>query len=191
MSVLSDINDNDLMTRVQAQDHKAFETLVRRHTGRFYACAYRYVHHMQTAEDIVQEAFVKLWRKSEHWNPDKGAQFTTWFTRVVTNTALDTLRKAKPDITLDTIGPVASDDNIANNHAMNEQQRLIEQAVYTLPERQKTALNLCFYEQLSNKDAAETMGVGVKALESLLMRAKSSVRTHLICEGVMEESHAG
>ncbi len=68
-----------------------------------------------------------------------------------------------------------------------EQEVMLEAIIQDLPERQKTALNLCFYEGLTNKDAAGVMGVSVKALESLLMRAKAGLRDALNRKGFIED----
>jgi len=59
------------------------------------------------------------------------------------------------------------------------QQALLEQAIQQLPERQRTALNLCFYEDISNQEAADIMGVPIKTLQSLLMRAKQNLKESL------------
>ncbi len=183
LSNSDDISDEALMMRVQSGDHEAFSFLVQRHSQRFYACAYRICHSAELSEDVVQDAFFKLWRKPDGWASDKGVKFTTWFYRVVSNQAIDVMRKAK-------FGPgeeafqFLADENADQHEDMErqEQEVLIERAIAALPDRQKLALNLCFYEGLSNKDAADVMEVGVKALESLLMRAKANLRDVLIRE---------
>lgn len=68
-----------------------------------------------------------------------------------------------------------------------EKQGALEGAIQSLPERQKTALNLCFYEGLSNREAADIMGVSVKALESLLVRAKGALKDELSRRGMLTE----
>lgn len=183
------ISDEDLMARIQRGDHQAFATLVRRHSGMFYACAYRVSGNQDEAEDAVQEAFLKLWKNPSVWRADKGAKFTTWFYRVVVNTATDRLRKGKYYVagsgdSLERMGSAA----LAQDEAMqaNEEQEALESAIQALPERQKVALNLCFYEGLSNREAAEIMGVNIKALESLLMRAKNGLKEMLVSRGILE-----
>jgi RNA polymerase sigma-70 factor (ECF subfamily) len=187
MADLEHLSDESLMVRLQGGDRQAFSFLVRRHTDRFFACAYRIAGRTQEAEDIVQDAFVKLWQKPNMWDSDKGVKFTTWFYRVVTNTALDHLRQRKG---VKNVGDGL--DSLASEYASPEQelqqkqqQAHLELAIQALPERQKAALNLCFYEGLSNQEASEIMGVKPKALESLLMRAKEGVRNHLIRAGVI------
>lgn len=181
-------SDELLVARIARGDHDAFATLVRRHTDKFYATAYRMCGRRDEAEDILQDAFLKLWDKPGLYNEARGAKFTTWFYRVVTNQALDRLRKIKPmqgGEALDEMSDHAprQDDALA----ASEEQKAVEAAIQALPERQKTALNLCFYEGLSNKEAAEIMGVGIKALESLLIRAKTGLRDELTRQGFIKK----
>lgn len=177
------------MVRVLQADHGAFSELVRRHSQRFYACAYRMCRNAELSEDVVQDAFLKLWQRPEIWDADKGAKFTTWFYRIVTNQAIDAMRKIKPTSGSDVLeflsdGLIGQDENLA----LRQQQEQVERAIAALPERQRIALNLCFYEELSNREAAEIMDVGVKALESLLMRAKAGLRDVFLRD---EESRYG
>ncbi|MCC6597270.1 MAG: sigma-70 family RNA polymerase sigma factor [Alphaproteobacteria bacterium] len=180
MAGYEDQIDEDLMGRVLNGDRRAFAVLVHRHANLFFAAAWRMCGQTEEAEDIVQEAFLKLWSKPGAFDPAKGAKFTTWFYRVVTNLAIDKMRRRKKFVDAAMLDTVA-DKVISIDLQMVERERaqVIEQAVQALPERQKIALNLCFYEGLSNKEAAEVLGVGVKALESLLMRAKAALRTAL------------
>ena len=68
-----------------------------------------------------------------------------------------------------------------------QKQKALEGAMQELPQKQRSALNLCFYEGLSNKEAADILGVGVKALESLLMRGKAGLKDILTREGILEK----
>ena len=177
-------DDESLMVYIRNGDHEAFAVLVTRHSRMFYAAAYRMCSHQEEAEDIVQDAFLKLWKNPERWDPENGAKFTTWFYRVVTNQALDHVRKKKPSSKSDILDRF--EDDRPDQLESLEESRLqgdLEEAIQALPDRQKAALNLCFYEGLSNKEAAEILGVGVKALESLLMRAKSGLRDELARAG--------
>ena len=171
------ITDESLMVRICDGDHQAFAMLVERHTQMFFAAAYRVCGNAIEAEDIVQDAFLKLWTKPQAFDPAKKVKFTTWFYRVVTNVGIDAARKKKPQVGADVIDFMADQGDLADEKIVKgEAQSALEVAIQDLPERQKLALNLCFYEGLSNKEAAEVLGVGVKALESLLMRAKRSLK---------------
>lgn len=181
-------SDESLVGRMKDGDQQAFAVLVRRHSGLFFSAAYRMYPQEQEAEDIVQEAFLKLWQRPEAFDPAKGVKFTTWFYRVVTNLAIDRARRRKPQTSSEILDVMADKRPRADEiMAEDEKQRAIERAIAALPERQKAALNLCFYEGLSNKDAAEILGVGVKALESLLMRAKKTLKEVLASEGFVDQ----
>lgn len=188
MTDFSEISDESLVQRVQNGEHEAFAQLVRRHTNLFFKAAYRMCANENEAEDIVQDAFLKFWKKPEAFDADKGVKFTTWFYRVVTNLAIDHMRRKKPQ-TDPVVLDFMPDDRDGVEEMMEQQERedALEVAIQALPERQKMALNLCFYEGLSNKDAAEILGVGVKALESLLMRAKKTLKERLIVDDNTEQ----
>ena len=184
---LSSIDDESLMLLIQKQDHEAFTLLVERHTGRFYAAAFRMLGNEMQSEDIVQDAFLKIWNKPTLWKKGKGAKFTTWFYRIITNMCIDVIRKKKREVSGEVVESL-SDQRKTQQQVMEDRQREegLESAIQALPEKQKAALNLCFYEGLSNKEAADIMGVGVKALESLLMRAKAGVKDQLARKGLLE-----
>lgn len=168
-------DDARLLERIREGDHPAFAELVRRHSGRFYAIAYRFLSQRADAEDIVQEAFLKLWERPEMWQPDKQAKFTTWFTRIVMNLCLDK-RKRKAPLPLAEDFDVAAMEMPQDDALVERQMQLqLEQEIRSLPDRQQAALNLCFYEGMSNQEAADAMGVHLKALQSLLMRAKATL----------------
>lgn len=180
---LTAYEDEKLMELVKQHDSAAFEVLVRRHTQRFYALAYRTLARKEEAEDAVQDCFLKLWKKPQLWNEKHQAKFTTWFYKLVVNRCLDIRKKKKPDrlVFEDEIADTA--DNQVETLDKQRQQASIEHAIQALPERQRTALNLCFYEELSNQEAADIMGVKLKALQSLLMRAKTNLSQSLNIKG--------
>jgi len=170
------LDDESLISQIQDGSHEAFATLVNRHSNRFYRIAYRLVFSKDDAEDIVQEAFLKLWDRPNLWNPGKGAKFTTWFYRIVINLCFDHRKKKKlinlpEDIEF-------SDENPGPDvlYDVHQKQALLDRFIKELPERQQLALNLCFYEGLSNNEAAQIIGVKVKALQSLVMRAKTALK---------------
>jgi len=174
-----DKEDNELLALVQDGSHPAFAALVERHSERFYRLAYRYLQNREAAEDMVQDAFLKLWQDPRKWQADKNAKFTTWFYRIVVNLCLD-WRKRKRPVALDEDMPLIDDQESADQVMIHRQeQRVLEKEIAALPERQRTALNLCFDEGLSNQDAADAMGVNLKALQSLIMRAKTTLKERM------------
>jgi len=169
-------HDEILISMVQAGNHEAFAEIVQRHSKRFYRIAYRILSLKDDAEDVVQEAFLKLWEKRFVWNPNRNTKFTTWFYKIVVNLSLDHNRKKKPF-------PVSEHIQYADSKPLQEdqldekqKQEILDRIIHELPANQQMALNLCFYEGLSNQEAADIMGVTLKALQSLIMRAKMTLK---------------
>jgi len=172
----SSLDDESIVKLIQRGDHGAFSEIVHRHSKRFYSIAYRLLFNKHDAEDIVQEAFLRLWEKSELWKPNREAKFTTWFYKVVVNLCIDHNRKKT---TLPLTEEIKTTDKTDGQEGiLNEKQRqdILNRCIQELPERQQLALNLCFYEGLSNQEAADIMGVKIKALQSLIMRAKTTLK---------------
>ena len=174
MPELETYSDEELMIMLQQQELDAFKTLVKRHTEKFYHLAYRIVFDKEEAQDIVQEAFIKVFKNPHNWRQSHKTKFTTWFYRVVSNQALDHKRKNK--ITEEYEDNLASKKNLEKTLHRKEQLAFIDQCLLDLAPRQRLALNLCFYHELSNKEAAEIMEIKIKALESLLSRAKAKLK---------------
>ncbi len=177
----ADDSDESLMRLIRSGSHQAFSILVRRHTDKFFGAAFRMTGQEGEAEDLVQDAFLKIWQKPDIWKDDMGAKFTTWFYRILVNQNIDRARKRQKMVSDNFILPYVADSAVSpeTETAMNEEQRRIESAMAVLPERQRTAITLCFYEGLTNAEAAESMGLKLKALESLLMRAKAGLREYM------------
>ncbi|HEY7557768.1 MAG TPA: sigma-70 family RNA polymerase sigma factor [Candidatus Binatia bacterium] len=174
-----DKDDHALLELIQTGSHEAFAELVQRHTDRSYRIAYRFLQSKESAEDIVQDAFLKLWEDPAKWRGELSNKFTTWFYRVVANLCLDRLKK-KRTVVLEEDMQVADEGPTADETMMRAEAHLIlEKAIAALPERQRTALNLCFDAGLSNQEAAEIMGLSLKALQSLIMRAKTTLKERL------------
>jgi len=175
----STFNDEHLLKLIIAGDHSAFSELVIRHTKKYYSIAYRVLFNRDDSEDLVQEAFLKLWNNPQSWNSSRNVKFTTWFYRVVINLCLDYKKKNKPH-TSDKYNEVESHTNTQDGIIdMKRRQELLDKYLLQLPERQQIALNLCFYEGVSNKEAAEIMDINLKALQSLIMRAKTNLKEKL------------
>jgi RNA polymerase sigma-70 factor (ECF subfamily) len=176
--------DDALMLLAGKGDERAYRQLVDRHLDRTLAFAQRVLGNRTEAEDVLQEAFLRVWKKAPTWTED-GARFSTWFYRVVLNLCID--RKRKPahaalpdDYEFADSAPIA-DAQIEEAQA----SELVEKALAALPDRQREAVVLCYYQGLSNKDAAEILSVRVKALESLLVRARRNLL--VLLEGVRGE----
>lgn len=176
-------SDEDLMARCAKGDAAAYEILVKRHLDRSYAIAARMGGSRTDAQDAAQEAFLKLWVNAPSWQPGK-AKFSTWFYRIVVNAAIDRGRRQgnrQVGVEPETLASFADEDrkSVEQQYADTEQWQQVRHAASRLPERQRTALALCYEQGLGEREAAEVMGIGVKALESLLARAKQALRQKL------------
>jgi RNA polymerase sigma-70 factor (ECF subfamily) len=172
-------DDHELLALIQNGSHDAFAALVRRHTERFYRLAYRYVQNRETAEDLVQDAFLKLWEDPGRWQPERDSKFTTWFYRIVVNLCLDWQKKKRPLALGDEESELKGEAALEVAAIRRQEQKILEREIAALPERQRLALNLCFAEGLSNQEAAEVIGVRLKALQSLVMRAKTTLKERM------------
>lgn len=178
-------SDEKLMEMVQGGDAQAFSALVARHAPRFYGTAWRIVQSREEAEDVVQEAFTRLWEDPFLWEDGRGARFATWFTRLVVNRAIDTLRRRRRFVSDGTVALDLAPDPAPGVDAVlidGERRQALERAIANLAPNQKAAIALCYGEGMSGREAAESLGVGIKALESLLSRAKDSLRRTLARE---------
>ncbi|MEM0984619.1 MAG: RNA polymerase sigma factor [Pseudomonadota bacterium] len=178
--------DLDDIVRAARGDKRAQSSIIRRHVAKLHAVAVRMTGDPAAAEDIVQETFVRAWRVMAKWKPQ--AKFSTWLHRVTLNLCYDHLRKRR-DLTGKAL-PDHADPAMTPVEALDQAERVaaIEQAISGLPERQRAALVLCRLEGHTNIAAAEIMDVSVDALESLLARARRSLKATL---GLDKEAEHG
>jgi RNA polymerase sigma-70 factor (ECF subfamily) len=175
----ADKEDHELLALIQQGNGPAFGALVERHTNRFYRLAYRYLQNKEAAEDVVQDGFLRLWENPGLWQPERKTKFTTWFYRIVVNLCLDARKKKTPEPLEEPLSIVDEREPVDEMMIQAQEHRALEKEIAALPERQRMALSLCFDEGLSNQEAAEIMGVNLKALQSLIMRAKTTLKERI------------
>lgn len=168
--------DHDLMARVARGDQQAFRILVHRHAALAHRLARRIVGNDAAAEDIVQDALLRVWVNAARWRPE--AAFRTWLYRVVVNHCLNARRRAA-DLPLSAAGDPAGPDDAAATLERGERDRALAAAVDALPARQRAAVVLTYQEGLSNTEAAAVLDASVSGLEALLVRARRTLRAAL------------
>ena len=175
--------DADLLARVGRGDAQAVRELVARKLPRVLSLAVRMLGRRGEAEEVAQEAFERAWRQAPDWRPGE-ARFDTWLHRVALNLCYDRLRRRQHEEPYeeehDRPDPAASPD--ARLDAA-QRSRAVAAALAALPARQREAIVLQYYQELSNGEAAMLMGISVEALESLLSRARRTLRARLLGEG--------
>ena len=130
------------------------------------------------ADDVTQEVFVRLWTDAHRYRPE-AARLTTWLHRIAHNLCIDWQRRnGRVSPAGDTL-PEGEAPGPDGHLAGVVRARRVRDAVAALPERQRSALVLCHYQGLGNREAAEIVGVSVEALESLLARARRTLRRAL------------
>jgi len=171
-------SDLDQITRAAAGDAAAVRALVNRYSPGVLSLATRMLSDRGEAEDVTQETFIRAWKALPGWEPR--AKFSTWLHRVALNLCYDRLRKRRESLPGEL--PDLADTRLSPQEALDQSQRVlaIEQAISALPERQSAALTLCALQGHSQAEAAEIMEVSVEALESLLARARRTLRAHLL-----------
>jgi RNA polymerase sigma-70 factor (ECF subfamily) len=190
-SVHSLDEDVRLMLAFRAGDDAAFDALFERWAGRLLRYLERMLREPATAEELVQESFLRVYRARERYEPE--ARFSTWLYRIATNLALNELRRPRrrdPHDSLDAedAAPLAqvqpATDDVVHARRMGEG---VEAALGALPERQRLALWLSAVEGQSYADVARALDVSEKAVKALVHRARVSLTTRLDPDVVLGE----
>lgn len=172
-----DESDEALMARIAGGDQRAFRTLAGRHVPAMLGLARRVLGNSADAEDVVQEAMLRVWTHAPRWQPL--ALFRTWLTRVVVNLCLDRKRRAQW-VDLEAAGEIADPSpGAAEMSERSERDRLVAAAIDALPARQRAAIALTYGDGMSNAEVAEVLGTSVSAVETLLVRGKQNLRRAL------------
>jgi RNA polymerase sigma-70 factor (ECF subfamily) len=166
-----------LVLRVGEGDVAAYRTLVGRYAAKLSRFAERLLRDATEAEDVVQETFMRLWQHARDYAPE--ARVTTWLHRITHNLAVDRLRargRTRPLVDEDEMPASARQTTL-----LDEKRRVLalDQALAGLPERQATAIVLVHLHGLSGAEAAEVLGVGPEAVESLLARGRRALKAAL------------
>ncbi|QQQ18164.1 RNA polymerase sigma factor [Brevundimonas vitis] len=170
--------DEDLVRRVGQGDPAAIQAMVARKLPRMLALAQRMLNDPVEAEDVAQEAMLRAWKQAPRWTPGQ-ARFDTWLHRVGLNLCYDRLRRRR-EVPTDS-PPDRPDEGPAPDRGLiaADTAHRVDAALAALPERQREAIVLCHYQELTNIEAAALMAISVEALESLLSRGRRALRLSL------------
>ncbi|KGB83187.1 MAG: RNA polymerase subunit sigma [Confluentimicrobium sp.] len=169
-----EVSDEALLVLYGNGDGAAARALTLRMTPRALGFAMRMLGDMAEAEDVAQEAMLRLWRVAPEWRQGE-AKVTTWLFRVVANLCTDRLRKAR-GVALDAVPEPEDDAPGAEARLLAASRaRALDEALLTLPERQRQAVVLRHIEGLANPEIAEVLEISVEAVESLTARGKRAL----------------
>lgn len=161
-------------------DRKAFRTLYDLFSEQVFNLALSYVHNRKDAEEVTQDVFVSVHRNAARFRGE--AAVSTWIYRIAINKALNRIEKNKrtPSFQADATDeawPIFDHPGVVLEN--KERAAYLFRAIHALPEKQKTAFILGFVEDLPRQEIADVMELSLKAVESLLQRAKANLRKKL------------
>ncbi len=174
----SEVSDADLLAAFARGDQSAARALTGRHLRRVFAHAWRLLQDHAEAEDVAQDVMMKLWKIAPKWREGE-ARLSTWLYRVTANAATDRLRKRR------TVALEAAPEQVDQTPSAeagliaDDRQKALHDAMQLLPERQRNALVLRHFEELSNPEIASALETSVEAVESLLGRARRALAEKL------------
>ena len=180
---MSQQRDEELLLAAGRGDRQAFGHLVERHHRAVVQFIYRFLGDVDrdSAEDLAQDVFLKAWKAARGYRPR--AKVSTWLLQIARNTSLNyrrshRLRRTFPLHESDARSQ-ATADPVADEAGVNERTRRIRAAIAGLPDKQRAAVILRHYQDLRYSDIAAVLGISVSAVESLLFRARTTLRDRL------------
>ncbi len=178
----SDDPDAEFIQQITHGNENAFEQLVKKYQHSVFNTIYRYIGNYDDVEDVAQEVFIKVWRHAKSF---KGkSKFSTWLYRIVVNQCLNYRNKHKQRlVSLDEMTEkekIPESLIIEVDHEQRRKAEIVRQALNELPERQRIALVLSKYEGRTYKEIAEMIKASVSSVESLIFRAKFSLKDKLL-----------
>lgn len=177
-------SDLELVRRLAVRDQEAFEDLYRRYVPAAYGLAYRVVRHPHLAQEVVQEAFTALWTAPHSYDPSRGP-FRTFFLSLTHHRAVDLVRKeerrrnrereANPE-------PLVDEDvaeTVVEEAALAERRREVREAVETLSPEQRRAVELMYFQGLTQRRIAEETGTPLGTVKTRILAAMRKLRERL------------
>jgi len=180
------MQETELISEIQKGDKDAFKEFVDLYKKFIINICYKFVNNADDANDIAQEVFIEVYRNINNFRGD--SQVNTWLYRISVNKSLNFLRNNKKYSQTEEISneswqiPNNEDSEFSPEISLinKEKKNILDKAINSLPENQKTAFILCKKEDLSYDDISKVLGISLKAVESLIVRAKKNLQKLLI-----------
>jgi RNA polymerase sigma-70 factor (ECF subfamily) len=181
MARLDEAAERELIRLAQRGDTEAFGRLVTRHQQTVFNIAYRLTGNRQEAEDVAQEAFIRAYRALDRFDPQR--PFAPWLYRIATNTALNWLKRRRPEVALD--GEMLLADTSPGPEAQAiaaDTSAQLRAAIAALPPNHRAVIELRHFQGLSYREMSEALGVPLSDVKSWLFRARRRLRRMLANE---------
>lgn len=175
------LEDNELVTRTLAGDTRSYEELVSRYERLVGKVLYPYARRETSAEDLVQETFLRAYDRLETFNPDY--RFKTWLLTIANNLGVDTLRRRREVVEFNQEVHSGSAGGADMAALESDRSQAVQEAIETLPETYGVPLILRYTEDMSYAEIAEVLDVSVAAVKSRLFRARNMLAEKLREEG--------
>jgi RNA polymerase sigma-70 factor, ECF subfamily len=171
---MNEVSDDALMVLYANGDQDAARSLTFRHAPRVMSLSRRLLRDAAEAEDVAQDAMLRLWKIAPDWRQGE-AKVSTWLYRVTSNLCTDRLRKKRWTNLQDIPEPADTTPSVENTMLATDRASALRTAMDQLPERQKLAVILRHIEELSNPEISAIMDISIEAVESLTARGKRTL----------------
>jgi RNA polymerase sigma-70 factor, ECF subfamily len=191
----SGLDDEELMLRLAYRDLVAFRALYDRYGNLVYSAALRVVRDAQVAEDMVQEIFLRIWRKPESYVAQRG-RFVTWLTSVTRNRAVDEVRSRGRRFRHETASPeeqerelpASEQDDPALTAELSDQRRLILAALKQIPAEQREIIELAYFGGLTQQEIADRLSQPLGTVKTRIRLGMQKLRAALTPELKWEQN---
>jgi RNA polymerase sigma-70 factor (ECF subfamily) len=175
--------NSNIIDQLKKRDEKAFRQLVEEYQRMVFQTCMGIVHNADDADDVSQEVFIEVFNSIDHFRAD--SKISTWLYRIAVNKSLNHIRANKRKRLFQSLGfsnsPDVADTSIPIDAIENQQRKkIMDAAIDSLPENQRTAFVLHKIDDLSYKEIAEIMNVSLSSVESLIFRAKQNLQKKLL-----------
>ncbi len=186
-------DDRELLQAIARQDADALVALFDRYNRLAFGLAYRILGDAFVAEEVVQDAFMSIWHNAASYDLSRGT-VRTWLLTIVRNRAIDQLRgrfgRSQSDVDLDTVAPLLAAPDEWDDLLSEIQASAVRAALRALPEEQRVAIELAYFEGLTHVEIAERLGIPLGTVKSRLRLGLQKLHDLLVTPGVRSESGA-
>ena len=173
--------DEDLTSLVEARDAQAFAVLYDRHCRAAYSLAYRMMGERQAAEDIVPEAFLKVWRNASSYRPQRGS-VRTWMLSIVHNRSIDQLRhlasRRRMQEQVEASSPTTQPSEAFAHSWANTQREQVREALKSLPEEQLQVVELAYFSGYTHVEIAQLLGLPLGTVKGRMRLGLKKIRDY-------------